>query len=98
MFDKVKDFYNSKVKSSNKEEQPQTVVRADQVEAQQQKIREQERRRAEEEYKQQHPEQIIQENLSSFEDKTNKLKKKLNIAIITVFGLIVLIFLILFFI
>ncbi|MFC6176033.1 hypothetical protein ACFQAV_04245 [Companilactobacillus huachuanensis] len=95
MFSKLKDFYNSKVKST---QQPQTVVRADQVEAQQQKIREQERRRAEEEYKQQHPEQIIQENLSTFEDKTNKLKKKLNIAIITVFGLIVLVFLILFFI
>ncbi|MBL3530308.1 hypothetical protein JMJ99_02920 [Companilactobacillus zhachilii] len=95
MFDKIKDFYNSKVKSSK---QPQTVVRADQVEAQQQKIREQERRRAEEEYRQQHPEQVIQENLSFFDEKTNKLKKKLNIAIITVFGLIVLVFLILFFI
>ncbi|GEO62834.1 hypothetical protein [Companilactobacillus nantensis] len=97
MFDKVKNFYNSKVKSSNKQ-QPQTVVRADQVEAQQQKIREQERRRAEEEYRQQHPEQVIQENLSVFDEKTNKLKKKLNIAIITIFGLIVLVFLILFFI
>lgn len=95
MFSKIKDFYNSKVKKSD---QPQTVVRADQVEAQQQKIREQERQRAEKEYQQQHPEQIIQENLESFENKTNKLKKKLNIAIITVFGLIVLVFLILFFI
>lgn len=95
MFSKIKDFYNSKVKKSD---HPQTVVRADQVEAQQQKIREQERLRAEQEYQQQHPEQIIQENLQSFENKTNKLKKKLNIAIITVFGLIVLVFLILFFI
>lgn len=95
MFSKIKDFYNSKVKSSG---QPQTVVRADQVEAQQQRIREQERQRAEEEYQQQHPEQNIRENLSSFDDKTNKLKKKLNIAIITIFGLIILVLLILFFI
>ncbi|PMD69113.1 hypothetical protein [Companilactobacillus nuruki] len=95
MFSKIKDFYNSKFK---KTDQPQTVVRADQIEQQQQRIREQERLRAEEEYKQQHPEQIIQENLQSFENKTNKLKKKLNIAIITVFGLVVLVFLILFYI
>lgn len=95
MFSKIKDFYNSKVK---KADQPQTVVRADQVEAQQQKIREQEQRRSEQEYQTQHPEQIIQENMRFFEDKTNKLKKKLNIAIITIFGLIVLVFLILFYI
>ncbi|MCV3763840.1 hypothetical protein OF389_13065 [Companilactobacillus farciminis] len=95
MFSKVKDFVNSKVKKSDS---PQTVVRADQVEAQQQKIRQQERQRAEKEYQQQHPEQTIQENLEVFEYKTNKLKKKLNIAIITVFGLIILVFLILFFI
>ena len=95
MFSKLKDFYNSKVKKSD---QPQTVVRADQVEAQQQKIREQERLRSEEEYKQQHPEQILQKNMEVFEEKTNRLKKKLNIAIITVFGLIVLVFLILFYI
>ncbi|APU71598.1 hypothetical protein LCR01_08670 [Companilactobacillus crustorum] len=95
MFSKIKDFYNTKVK---KETQPQTVVRADQIEEQQRKIREQERQRAESEYQQEHPEQIIQENLQSFENKTNKLKKKLNIAIITIFGLIVLVFLILFYI
>lgn len=95
MFSKVKDFVNSKVK---KKDDPKTVVRADQVEAQQQRIRQQERQRAEKEYQQQHPEQTIQENLEVFEYKTNKLKKKLNIAIITVFGLIVLVFLILFFI
>lgn len=95
MFSKVKDFVNSKIKKSN---HPQTVVRADQVEAQQQRIRQQERERAEKEYQQQHPEQTIQENLEVFEYKTNKLKKKLNIAMITVFGLIVLVFLILFFI
>lgn len=91
MFSKIKDFYNSKV---NKNQQPQSVVRADEVEQHQARLRKQ----AEEEYAQQHPEQIIQENLESFENKTNKLKKKLNIAIITVFGLIVLVFLILFFI
>ncbi|MQS74937.1 hypothetical protein [Companilactobacillus halodurans] len=95
MFSKIKNFYNSKVKKSN---QPQAVVRADQVEAQQQRIREQERQRSENEYRQEHPEQTIQENIQSFEIKTNRLKKKLNIAIITVFGLIILVFLILFFI
>ncbi|KRK99256.1 hypothetical protein [Companilactobacillus futsaii] len=95
MFSKVRDFVNSKVKKNN---HPQTVVRADQVEAQQQRIKEQERQRAEKQYQQQHPEQTIQENMELFEYKTNKLKKKLNIAIITVFGLIVLVFLILFFI
>jgi len=95
MFSKIKDFYNSKFKKSD---QPQTVVRADQVEAQQQRIREQAEQRSEQEYQEQHPEQIIEENLQSFENKTNKLKKKLNIAIITIFGLIVLVFLILFYI
>lgn len=95
MFSKIKDFYNSKVK---KPTQPQTVVRADQVEAQQQRIREQEQQRSEQEYQQQHPEQVIQENMEVFEEKTNKLKKKLNIAIITMVGLIILVFLILFYI
>lgn len=95
MFSKIKDFYNSKVKKST---QPQTVVRADQVEAQQQRIREQEQQRSEQEYQQQHPEQIIQDNMRVFEEKTNRLKKKLNIAIITIFGLIILVFLILFYI
>ncbi|HIY91360.1 MAG TPA: hypothetical protein H9820_00265 [Candidatus Companilactobacillus pullicola] len=61
-------------------------------------MRMQERRRAEQEYAKQHPEQIIEEKMQSFENKTNSLKKKLNIAIITVFGLIILVFLILFFI
>ncbi|QFR70695.1 hypothetical protein LP238_11000 [Companilactobacillus paralimentarius] len=79
-------------------DQPQTVVRADQVEQQQEKLRMQERRRAEQEYAKQHPEQIIEEKMQSFDNKTNRLKKKLNIAIITVFGLIILVFLILFFI
>lgn len=95
MFSKIKDFYNSKVK---KNDQPQSVVRADQVEKKQAEMRLQERRRAEQEYAQQHPEQIIEENMQSFENKTNQLKKKLNIAIITVFGLIVLVFLILLYI
>jgi len=95
MFSKVKDFYNSKIK---KTDEPQSVVRADQVEAQQEKMRMQERRRVEQEYADAHPEQILKENLDSFDDKTNKLKKKLNIAIITIFGLIILVLLILFFI
>ena len=95
MFSKLKDLYHSKTKSAN---QPQTVVRADQVEQQQEKMRMQERRRAEQEYAKQHPEQIIEEKMQSFDNKTNRLKKKLNIAIITVFGLIILVFLILFFI
>ncbi len=95
MFSKIKDFYNSKVK---KDEQPKSVVRADQVEKQQEQMRMQERRRVEQEYAQEHPEQIIEENMQAFDYKTNKLKKKLNIAIITIFGLIVLVFLILFFI
>jgi len=95
MFSKIKDFYNSKVK---KDEQPKSVVRADQVEKQQEQMRMQERRRVEQEYAQEHPEQIIEENMQAFDYKTKKLKKKLNIAIITIFGLIVLVFLILFFI
>ncbi|KRO00228.1 hypothetical protein [Companilactobacillus kimchiensis] len=95
MFSKIKDFFDSKIK---KDDQPQTVVRADQVEAQQQRIREQAQQRSEADYQQQHPEQIIEKNLQSFENKTNKLKKKLNIAIITIFGLIILVFLILFYI
>ncbi|MFH5810952.1 hypothetical protein [Companilactobacillus sp. FL22-1] len=97
MFSKIKDFFNSKTKSSAAK-QPQTVVRADQIEQQQQRIREHEQQRAENEYQQQHPEVQLQENLEEFEVKTNKLKKKLNIAIITVFGLIILVFLILFYI
>lgn len=95
MFSKLKDYYHSKIKSTD---QPQTVVRADQVEQQQEKLRMQERRRAEQEYAKQHPEQIIEEKIQSFDNKANRLKKKLNIAIITVFGLIILVFLILFFI
>ncbi|AKP68370.1 hypothetical protein ABM34_01890 [Companilactobacillus ginsenosidimutans] len=58
----------------------------------------QKRQEVEREYREQHPDQIKQENELSFEHKTNKLKKKLNIAIITVFGLIIIVFLILFFI
>ncbi|MFC6323430.1 hypothetical protein [Companilactobacillus baiquanensis] len=75
-----------------------SVVPADQIEKRQQEMRDQERIRAEEEYRNEHPDQIMQEKLESFENKTNKLKKKLNIAIITVFGLIIIVFLILFFI
>ncbi|WP_267901942.1 hypothetical protein [Companilactobacillus bobalius] len=41
MFSKLKDFYHSKTKSAD---QPQTVVRADQIEQQQEKMRMQERR------------------------------------------------------
>jgi len=95
MFSKVKDFLDSKFK---KNDQPQSVVRADQVAARQQEMREQERQQAEDEYTREHPDQVLEEKLEYFDYKTNKLKKKLNIAIITVFGLIVLVFLILFFI
>ena len=90
---KVKNFF-----SKSEEPNYDSVVPADQVEKRQQEIRDQERQRAEEEYPQTHPDQIMQEKMESFENKTNKLKKKLNIAIITVFGLIVIVFLILFFI
>ncbi|WP_334332653.1 hypothetical protein [Companilactobacillus sp. HBUAS59544] len=94
MFSKIKDFYHSKIKKN----QPQSVMRADQVEKQQQKYRQQQRKAAEKAYAQEHPEQILEEKTRVFEYKTNQLKKKLNIAIITVFGLIILVFLILFFI
>lgn len=94
MFSKIKDFYHSKVKK----DQPQSVMRADQVEKQQLKYRQQQRKAAEDTYAQEHPEQILKEKMQDFEYKTNRLKKKLNIAITTVFGLIILVFLILFFI
>lgn len=93
LFSKIKDRFSN----SNKSEYD-SVVPADQIEKRQQEIRDQERMRAEEEYRREHPDQIMQEKLESFENKTNKLKKKLNIAIITVFGLIIIVFLILFFI
>lgn len=92
-FSKVKNVF-----TKSDESHYDSVVPADQVEKRQQEIRDQERIRAEEEYRREHPDQIIQEKLESFENKTNKLKKKLNIAIITVFGLIIIVFLILFFI
>lgn len=59
---------------------------------------EQKRQEVEQQYNEQHPDQIREEKELSFENKTNKLKKRLNIAIITVFGLIIIVFLILFFI
>jgi len=94
MFSKIKDFYHMKIKK----DQPQTVVRADQVVQQQEKMRRQEQQRSNQEYNKQHPEQIAEEKMQVFDYKTNRLKKKLNIATITIFGLIVLVFLILFFI
>ncbi|WP_125769621.1 hypothetical protein [Companilactobacillus furfuricola] len=59
---------------------------------------EQKRLEVERQYQEEHPDQIKEEKELSFENKTNKLKKRLNIAIITVFGLIIIVFLILFFI
>ncbi|MFD1418741.1 hypothetical protein [Companilactobacillus keshanensis] len=93
LLSKVKGVFSKSDKSKY-----DSVVPADQVEKRQQELRDRERQRVEEDYRQTHPDQIMQEKMESFENKTNKLKKKLNIAIITVFGLIVIVFLILFFI
>ncbi|APX73411.1 hypothetical protein BTM29_10985 [Companilactobacillus allii] len=70
----------------------------DKVEQRQKELRDQERKRVEEQYREQHPDQIEEEKIASFEYKTNRLKKRLNIAIITIFGLIVIVFLVLFFV
>lgn len=97
MFASFKNLFKSKNRSA--EDSPlNSVVSENDVQRQQEQINDQQRREVEERYRQQHPDQIKQEKELSFEHKTNKLKKKLNIAIITVFGLIIIVFLILFFI
>ncbi|WP_125589553.1 hypothetical protein [Companilactobacillus jidongensis] len=83
---------------SKKDNSSSSVVSADEVEKKQRELRDQERKRVEEEYREEHPDQIEQEKMVSFENKTNRLKKRLNIAIITVFGLVVIVFLVLFFV
>lgn len=97
MFDKLKHKFGAHNKST--QEQPiNPVVSENDIQQQQQAIANQQRQQVEAEYRREHPDQIRQEKELSFEHKTNKLKKKLNIAIITVFGLIIIVFLILFFV
>ncbi|WP_246005654.1 hypothetical protein [Companilactobacillus insicii] len=98
LWNKFKDILMDTFSSGKKEESNGSVVSADEVEKRQRELRDQERKRVELEYKREHPDQIKQEKMISFENKTNRLKKRLNIAIITVFGLIVIVFLILFFV
>lgn len=101
MFSKLKELIN---KSNGSSEQPSqqtpnsSVMSEEDLQKQQQILANQKREQVEQQYREQHPDQIRQEKELSFEHKTNKLKKKLNIAIITVFGLIIIVFLILFFI
>lgn len=84
--------------TNNDPQQTSSVMTEEELQRRQRAMADQKRREVEQEYQQEHPDQIREEKELSFENKTNKLKKKLNIAIITVFGLIIIVFLILFFI
>ncbi|WP_225426567.1 hypothetical protein [Companilactobacillus hulinensis] len=98
LWEKFKNVLVDTFSGGKKNQSSGSVVSVDEVEKKQKELRDQERKRVEEEYKRQHPDQIEEEKLISFEHKTNRLKKRLNIAIITVFGLIVIVFLVLFFV
>ncbi|WP_334328867.1 hypothetical protein [Companilactobacillus sp. HBUAS59699] len=98
LWDKFKNVLVDTFSGGKKSDPNSSVVSADEVEKRQRELRDQERKRVEEEYRKEHPDQIEQEKMISFENKTNRLKKRLNIAIITVFGLIVIVFLVLFFV
>ncbi|MQS52271.1 hypothetical protein [Companilactobacillus mishanensis] len=99
MFSKLRSRFNgNKFNKKNNAQSLNPVVSEEDIQKQQQAIANQERQRVEQEYRKQHPDQMKEEQKLSFDHKTNKLKKRLNIAIITVFGLIVLVFLILFFV
>lgn len=98
LWNKFKDVLVDTFSGNKKNDSNSSVVSADEVEKRQRELRDQERKRVEAEYRREHPDQIEQEKMISFENKTNRLKKRLNIAIITVFGLIVIVFLVLFFV
>ncbi|KRK80694.1 hypothetical protein [Companilactobacillus nodensis] len=98
LWNKFKDVLVDTFSGGKKTGSSGSVVSADEVEKKQRELRDKERKRVEEEYRREHPDQIEQEKMTSFENKTNRLKKHLNIAIITVFGLIVIVFLVLFFV
>ncbi|WP_099974650.1 hypothetical protein [Lactobacillus terrae] len=74
------------------------AVPIDQLEKKQAEIRNTERLQAEREYSRKHPEVIKKEINEATEYKIKRLKNRLNIAIITVIGLLVLVVLILFYI
>ncbi|WP_225423819.1 hypothetical protein [Companilactobacillus zhongbaensis] len=94
MFAKLKNLIN-KSNGQDQDAGSGSVITEEELQRRQ---AEQKRQEVEKRYQEQHPDQIKEEKELSFENKTNKLKKKLNIAIITVFGLIIIVFLILFFI
>lgn len=98
MFSRIKALINRSNGTDKSGQSINSVVSEDDIKKQQAIIASQHRQQVEDEYRKQHPDQIREEKALSFEHKTNKLKKKLNIAIITVFGLIIIVFLILFFI
>lgn len=98
MFSRLKNLINKTNDANNDPQQTSSVMTEEELQRRQRAMADQKRREVEQEYQQEHPDQIREEKELSFENKTNKLKKKLNIAIITVFGLIIIVFLILFFI
>lgn len=98
MFSRLKNLINKTNDTNNNQQQTSSVMTEEELQRRQRAMADQKRREVEQEYQQEHPDQIREEKELSFENKTNKLKKKLNIAIITVFGLIIIVFLILFFI
>ncbi|MCH4008435.1 hypothetical protein [Companilactobacillus sp.] len=98
MFSRLKNLINKTNDTNNDPQQTSSVMTEEELQRRQRAMADQKRREVEQEYQQEHPDQIREEKELSFENKTNKLKKKLNIAIITVFGLIIIVFLILFFI
>jgi hypothetical protein len=98
MFERLKNLVNRSNGQETTDQPLNPVVSEEDIQKQQAAIANQKRQQVEREYREQHPDQIREEKELSFEHKTNKLKKKLNIAIITVFGLIIIVFLILFFI